>query len=480
MSSSIQRVIDKKNCSGCFLCMNICPRKCIEIKLNKEGFYYPQIDKERCNNCGICLEKCPINNQFNKNEYDESHVYMAKSLDEDLKIKSSSGGVFGEIAKYIISKEGIVYGAIFNKKNEVIHIGIEDEKDLDQLIGSKYLQSNLAFTYKNIKANLLGGKLVLFVGLPCQINALRNFVGDHKNLVLIDLVCHGVPSQKIFKKYLQNIFGNEEIKEIYFRDKQDNREWENFKIKIIGELSTYLDSHRKDAFFYGYLKNLYLNDMCYACVFSHMPRVSDITLGDYWGVAEKLKDKEGTSLVVVSSIKGEELLHQLYSNKKIHLIETSMEDGSKRNPRLLSGKLSVPKEREEILRNIDKLSFEEIDNLFIKSFNNEVYRNFIDTIKNKKVIIFGTGSVLSKILSNKKHIKLEDIKYLLDNDPKKQSSIIYNKTVYGIEQLGQENIEDIFVVIASSYYEEISSQLKAFGLKEDINFIDGIKYLLYE
>lgn len=480
MNNSVQKIIDNKKCTGCFLCANICHQNCIKTSLNKEGFYYPQINKEKCNNCGVCLEKCPINNRYNENERYEKHLYMAKSLDSDLKINSSSGGIFGEIARYIISKEGIVYGAMFNEENEVIHVGIEEEKNLYKLIGSKYLQSYIGSTYKYIKENLLKNKYVLFVGLPCQINALKNYIGDNQKLILVDLICHGVPSQIIFKKYLNNIFGNENIKEIYFRDKKSNRDWENYKIKIVGEHLIYSKSHRKDAFFYGYLKNLYLNDICYFCPFSQIPRASDITLGDYWGVPEEIKDKEGTSLIVTNSLKGEELIYELYNNQKIQLVPTDIELASRNNPRLIKGELAVPLAREKIFNNIDKLSFEEIDNLFIKSFNDDVYRNFLDDIRSKKVIIFGTGSVLEKILLKDQIIRVEDINYLLDNDIKKQGKTIYNKMIYGAEKLKHENIEDIFVIIASSYYEEICVQLKTFGLEENINFIDGVKYLLYD
>lgn len=480
MNRSVQEVIDKNKCSGCFLCMNICPLNCIKIELNQEGFYNPQIDSEKCSNCGICLKKCPVYNQSKINEYYEIQVYMAKSLDNDLKISSSSGGIFGELAKHVIMGKGIVYGALFNEKKEVIHMGVEKKNDLDKLIGSKYLQSYIGFTYKDIKENLLKNKPVLFVGLPCQVNALKNYIGNNQDLILVDLICHGVPSRVIFDKYLKGLFGDEVIKKFDFRDKKSNRDWENFKIRIEGDSSIYLRSHRKDAFFYGYLKNLYLNDICYACPFSQIPRVSDITLGDYWGVPEKLKDKEGTSLVVTNSLKGKDVMHKLYNSKRIQLIETDIGIASRNNPRLIEGEMNIPMEREKIFNNIDKFSFKEMDNLFIKSFDDNVYRNFVNIIKHKKIIVFGTGSALDKILSTNQLIKIENISYLLDNDIKKQGSAIHGKMIYSVEKLKQENITDIFIVVASSYYEEICGQLKNFELKENVDYIDGIKYLIFD
>lgn len=478
MIKSVQKIINKKICSGCYLCMNVCPQECIKMFLNKEGFYYPYINAEKCNNCGICLNKCPVSSKYNLKSLSYTKAYMAKSLDDDLKIRSSSGGIFGEIAKYVLSKKGIVYGAAFNAKNEVVHIGIENKKDLYKLIGSKYLQSNIGFIYKDVKRNLLKNKYVLFVGLPCQVNAVRNYIGENKYLILVDLICHGVPSQTIFKKYLQYIFGNEKVKKISFRDKMDNRDWQNFKIKIVGSSSTYLKSHKKDPFFYGYLKNLYLNDICYSCVFCRIPRVSDITLGDYWGVPKELKDTEGTSLVIVNSNIGEEIINKLYNHGRIHLEETNIENAAKHNPRLVRGKLNIPNERKKIFDNINDISFDEINKKFIKSFDDDVYKYFKNTIKNRKIIVFGTGKACHEILSKNEIVNFKDIEYFIDNDKKKCGLEIKNKKIYGIEKLKYEDTGDIFIIIASSYYDEISEQLKTIGFKENIDFIDGIKYLL--
>lgn len=476
MDKTIQKIVDDNKCTGCQLCYNVCDFGAIHIELSSEGFYVPRINFDKCINCGKCFKYCPIENDLS--DYNETiNVYAAKSNDEETRMKSSSGGIFSELAKEILKQKGIIFGAAFNENNRLVHIDIDSEKDLTKLCGSKYLQSDINLSYKKVKNYLIDGKKVMFVGTPCQVSALRNYIRDNDNLLIVDLVCHGVPSIKVFEKYLKYILNDERIKDIYFRDKQDEG-WKNFYISVVGEKSNYKKSHRKDPFLHGYLKNLYLNKICYDCPFSKIPRVSDITLGDFWGINKEIDDNKGTSLVIVNSNKGQEIIDDLILNMKISVNPSDIISGSKQNPRVIGGNMGIPKNREELFKKIDSLTFKEMDNLFIKSPKEEILQYAVKSIQTKPIVIFGTGSGGLKVFDKIKKNGIKELKYFVDNDEKKEGTIFCGKKIYKPERLLLDKNDDIFIVIASSYYEEISEQLIDMEFREDIDFVDGIKYLL--
>ncbi len=476
MGKTIQGIVDKNKCTGCHLCYNVCIFNAIQMELSSEGFYIPKIDFDRCNYCGKCLKYCPIEN--NSSDHNETmNVYAAKSADEETRMKSSSGGIFSELAKAVLKQEGIVFGAAFNEDNRLVHIDINSKKDLTKLRGSKYLQSNINLSYRKVKEYLENHRKVMFVGTPCQAYALRNYIGDDDNLLIVDLVCHGVPSIKIFEKYLKYTFNDEEIEHIYFRDKEDEG-WGNYYISVLGKKSIYKKSHRKDPFLYGYLRNLYLNKICYNCPFSKIPRISDITLGDFWGAPQEQDDNKGTSLVIVNTFKGQKILDNLILNQKISVCISDIISASKQNPRVLDGNMNIPKDRENIFRGIDNLTFEEMDNLFIKSPKEEVLQHAIKSIQTKPIVIFGTGSGTKKILKKLKSFGMKELLYFVDNNENKTDTMFYGLKTYKPDILLLEATNDIFVVVASSYYEEIRDQLINMKFGEYVDFIDGVSYFL--
>ena len=190
-------MINDPNCSGCSACFNICPQRCISMVEDKEGFLYPRINKEKCINCGLCKKACPA---LATDKYVvPSTFYACKSKNEELRSKSSSGGVFSSLAEYVIHNNGVVFGAAFNRNMELSHIGVNKKEDLSKLMGSKYLQSDLKNTFNEVKTYLCNNRFVLFSGTPCQVAGLKAYLqDDYKNLYLADLACHGVPSPKIF------------------------------------------------------------------------------------------------------------------------------------------------------------------------------------------------------------------------------------------------------------------------------------------
>lgn len=304
---------DKSKCCGCFACMNICPKNAIIMQEDEQGFKYPKIDKDKCVNCNLCEKVCPIINN-KKNDFKQK-VYAVINKNEKERLDSSSGGIFILLAKEIIKRNGIVFGAAFDKEFKVNHIGVEKEEDLIKLQGSKYLQSNINDTYKKAKMLLEKDRYVLFTGTSCQIEGLKSYLRkDFEKLYTQDIICHGVPSPKVWKKYLeyQKNQHKENIRNISFRNK--DKGWILYQTKILFDTKTYSNPLNKDLYMKAFLKNICLRDSCYNCSFKNKYRNADITLADYWGVNNihpKMDDNKGTSVIIVNSKKGEELFNNI-------------------------------------------------------------------------------------------------------------------------------------------------------------------------
>ncbi|MBR1443188.1 MAG: Coenzyme F420 hydrogenase/dehydrogenase, beta subunit C-terminal domain [Firmicutes bacterium] len=302
---------DARNCCGCGACACACPKKCIDIRRNEEGFDYPVINVEQCIDCKLCEKICPYNS-VQEND-DNKQVYVGWSTDEEILLNSSSGGFFGTIAEIWLKEGGIVYAAGYDESFNVVHKRANRRKELLELRTSKYVQSRTGMIFKEIKEELLSGKKILFVGTPCQVSALRNYVGmSCENLLLIDLKCHGVPSPKLWSQYILYIkekYELEDIKSINFRNKSNG--WHNFNMKIEGKNKTYLKNHYFDRFLVPFFDNRALRMSCYKCEFNNS--AADITLADAWNVEHKHKElydvtkyNKGISLVGFNSEKGQE------------------------------------------------------------------------------------------------------------------------------------------------------------------------------
>lgn len=314
LEQPIIRLAEQDKCTGCTACYNICPNKCITMKENDEGFKYPVIDLKKCTHCNLCAKVCPANNNFNSKL--PVNVYAVKNKDDIKRKESSSGGVFVELAEYIIEHGGIVFGATYKANNEVEHIGIQRKEDIKRLQGSKYVQSNLNNCYKEIKDFLKKGKLVLFTGVPCQIQGLKSFLNkNYENLICVDVICHGVPSPKIFEKYILELEkeNNSKIKNIDFRYKQES--WKNYKVRInFKNGKQTIEDFSKNIYMRGFLRNIYLRKSCYQCMAKALKNESDITIGDYWGIQNidsKFDDDKGCSAILINTIKGNKIFEQI-------------------------------------------------------------------------------------------------------------------------------------------------------------------------
>ena len=310
--------LNYKKCTLCQACVNICPKKCITLELFNEEFNYPVIDKEKCINCDLCENVCPVLNPIEEVK-PLKLIYAAMNLNEKERINSSSGGVFTSLANNIIENGGVVCGAAFNKNFYVNHIIIDNKEELRKLRGSKYVQSNTNGVFIEIKKQLLHNKQVLFSGCPCQVAGLKKFLGkEYDKLYTVDFICHGIPSQNTFNKYIELLQEKykSNIIEFLFRDK--TKGWHTFSVKVKFENGKeYINFATEDMYMRGFLTNIYCKPSCHSCEFRNFRSGSDITLADYWGseIEEKnIDDNKGLSIVIVNSNKGKILKQNIENN----------------------------------------------------------------------------------------------------------------------------------------------------------------------
>ncbi len=382
--------IKKNQCCGCSACVQKCPKNAISLKEDEEGFFYPIVNKEKCINCGLCKKVCPFINYEVEQKENYPKAYAVKNkINKDI-LNSSSGGVFIAIAKYIIKENGVVFGAAYDENNNVNHISVEREEDLFKLQGSKYVQSNILNTFKDAKESLDKGKKVLFSGTPCQIRGLKNFLlKDYDNLITCDLVCHGVPSQKLFKTYLKSLEEKyqKKIKKYDFRNK-DKKGWGlTAKVTFEDGKSKYINSDF-DSYYSNFLDCNTYRESCYNCKFTTTNRNTDITLADYWGILSihnDFYDEKGVSLILVNSKSGLDLLNNIADN--IELIETDLNYAITKNKNLIQPSVR-PEKRNNIYKNIDNSSCTNYirDNLRYKITLKKVLKIFISN-KLKKILM---------------------------------------------------------------------------------------------
>lgn len=362
-------VIGPENCTGCFACYNSCPYNAIEMVENEEGFYYPDINNN-CTRCGVCQKFCPVISPIRYGDEFSPKFYAGWSKNDETRINSSSGGMFPELARYILENGGVVFGVAWNENLLPVHIKITDVNEIPRLMGSKYIQSNVGTAYKEVLSELRKGKTVLFSGTPCQVAGLNTFLKYSKNrdnILTIGVVCHGVPSTLIFERYLEWIEKkyNKKVVGIEFRNKQQG--WEKYRVVLrFNDGTKVQECHLLNPFYRGYLQNLYLRHSCYHCQFSTLPRYEDITLGDFWGVPKELKDEKGVSVVIANTPKGLRLLNTLKEIGRIELVEVDMKTATQKNRRIVTGSFLIPKSRNQLLKDARKISFEELMKQYFK------------------------------------------------------------------------------------------------------------------
>lgn len=305
----MDKICESEKCTSCLACYSICPVEAISITTDAQGFYRPCVDNNICIDCFLCQKVCPTNTIPMHNN-SPKEVFACFVKDEEIRSNSSSGGFFSQIANYFLNEGGIVFGAGFDENLQIEHFGVNTNKDLIKLRASKYVQSYIGNTFKQVKQLLTQGKKVLFSGTPCQISGLMGYLGnmDRQNLLLIDLVCHGVPSPKLyndFLSYLQNEYLSKPVK-VNFRYKPNG--WKSFGMRVdFANSEIYFKDLFEDPYLIGFLKNFFLNPACYTCQFANTNRPGDITIADFWGYHnndELFDDDKGITLVITNNTKG--------------------------------------------------------------------------------------------------------------------------------------------------------------------------------
>lgn len=309
------KILHKEDCCGCEACREVCPRQCISMQRDGEGFLYPVVDASLCVDCGACERVCPVINRAEISEPLRS--YAAKHREDSLRRESSSGGVFSLLASEVLKGGGVVFGAVFNANWEVEHSYTETLEGLAAMRQSKYSQSRIGGMYAEVKRFLKDGKRVLFSGTPCQISGLKKYLGrEYDGLLVVDCACHGVPSAKVFDRYLdeknseQTAVCRADISSVSFRDKTLGIENLRFEVKT-AENVVVSEPTSVNPFMRGFHNDLYLRPSCYNCPVKGGRSSSDITIADLWSikkVAPKFGDALGVSLVVVNTQKGEDAL----------------------------------------------------------------------------------------------------------------------------------------------------------------------------
>lgn len=333
-----------QKCCGCSACVQVCPKRCISLCENSEGFSYPQINKLLCINCHLCEKVCPYLNVYKSQR--PIIVYAAKNRDEELRLQSSSGGIFSLLAEAVIKKGGVVFGACFDENGEVKHGYTETMERLALFRGSKYMQSRIGDSYKKVQILLKQGRTVLFTGSPCQVAGLKHFLcQEYDNLLTVDFACHGVPSPKVWRIYLDEktihrgdrkeqhsshyISLKKKISKIDFRSKSTG--WKRYSLVLTlfeqegkenKNIVLFSSVFTENSYMQAFLSNLILRPSCYNCLYKNGVSHSDITLADFWGVGSQIPefdDDKGVSVVLISSKKGEKYYDKL--NVDCRLIE---------------------------------------------------------------------------------------------------------------------------------------------------------------
>lgn len=344
-------ICDKNNCAGCFACYNACAVGAITMQEDTIGHIYPNVNDALCINCGLCKKVCPVNMPIAQVEPEK--VYASWALDETARLASTSGGLAHHFAKKMIEAGGIVYGCSSYLQNEqVAHIRCENLEQIEALKGSKYVQSFILDTYTQCKQDLLAGRNVLFIGLPCQIAGLKSFLRkEYAQLITIDLICHGVPPQKLLLEHLEKI-GIKPYK-VSFREPEgyyltvENKEGERKRIHSFDDL-----------YYVAFHSQLCYRESCYQCPYAKPERVSDITLGDFWSLGKEVpfvhSQKNGVSVCMVNTNKGNEFLS---SCEGLFLEERTLTEAVKGNHNLRQPSKSH-KNREKFLKIYSKKGFD--------------------------------------------------------------------------------------------------------------------------
>lgn len=400
---------NKEKCCGCTACFNICPKNAIRMEEDIEGFLYPTIDKEKCIKCDLCNKICPIINK--KNSVVNPKLYAIRCKNDQILEESTSGGVFTPIAEYVIKNKGVIYGVGYSKDSLVIEYQkVSKNENLKNLRGSKYVQSYLNDTFLLIKKDLMEGKLVLFVGNPCYVEGLMNFLQKkYDRLITIDFICKGVPSPKLWEKYkeYQTKKYNSKLRYAKFRNKTYGYHSGTMKLDFENG-KNYYSSGRTDYFLKLFFSELTSRPSCYSCVFKKKEHISDFTIYECWNfqkLVKKIKDDDkGYTSVLVNSNKGQELLDKIEDKVEKYIIDK--EESFKLDGIMLEKSAIPHKNRNEFYKKLQEESLENIVQQYIPITKKD------KLIEKSKMFLHKAGilRLIKKMKGIKNHEKLKKLK----------------------------------------------------------------------
>lgn len=366
-------IVSNDTCCGCKLCADVCNHKAINYIKDEEGFFVPNVDESLCNACGLCINSCPVLNEGKRARLDTCYATYAK--DKELLRQGSSGGIFGLLAREVLKEGGIVYGAAFDKNLKLKHNRATNEQELMPILKSKYLQSDCSSIYKQVKQDLKDGKAVLFSGTPCQCNAVSNFIGDkNANLIIVDVVCHGTPSQDLFDKCNkdyeeQNACNIVSFQFRYKGDKTKHPQSYKMVVEKKGKKKEIIGLHYQSPFYFGFQTYISLRKSCYQCKQATPDRNSDITLADFWGIEKynpQLLANEGISMVAPHTVKGLRLFKKVQKQYDIYCENVPYDYAVANNGNLLAP-TKKPARRDAFFKDLQEKDFQVVKQSYLKS-----------------------------------------------------------------------------------------------------------------
>lgn len=381
------QITDKAKCCGCCACVDVCAHHAITLKTDIEGFWYPEVDKDKCVDCCLCEKVCPEQHilDLKKNDFDKpAHTIAAINKNMSVRWDSTSGGAFSALADVMYAQGGYVSGAVYNDDFSVSNYISNNQEDLKRLRSSKYLQSKAEGLYKQIRDLLRNGEKVLACGTPCQMAALRSFLRkDYDNLIIVDFICRGVNSPKVYRKYLDSLERKYGGKVVYVKAKNKELGWRNLTRKVVFDNGkVYYGVLMDDDFRRGYHTNVFCRPSCYHCQYKGFPRMADITIADYWGIErvdKNLDNNIGTSMILLNSKKGIEYFEKV--KDRLEWEETRFES-------ILPGNIALRKpiepakiDRKTFFEDLDRGTFDDVVKKYFPKNKNKSL-SFKQRIKN--------------------------------------------------------------------------------------------------
>lgn len=397
-------ITDKKECTGCNACHDICPKQAISLNVDIEGFWYPIVNKDKCIDCGLCERTCPVINiqELKKNDFERPVCFAAIHKNIEVRFGSTTGGLFSALAEQMYKEGGYVGGAIYDEDFAVKHFISNNPKDLIRLRQSKYSQSHTEGIFQEVKRLLLAGEKVLICGTPCQMAGLRRFLKkDYENLIIVDFICKSITSPKFYSKYLDYWERKAGSKLVAFKFKDKELGWRNLvkRFDFKNGKTLYSRAQDNDLYSSAYHNNIVSRPSCYDCQFKGFPRMADITIADFWGcdkfaAYKEIDDNAGTSAVICNSQKGLDFYKKL---KNITSIQSKIEDIIPGNPALLHQQKEPACDRKAFFEELEKENIENVVPKYTSYFgkeNNNRKRQIKNILKSiKKAWHFSNGNI---------------------------------------------------------------------------------------